>query len=86
MRMVSRIKTLWIADLRSPPVQRPVRGGGLSHRDTPDLRFGGAVFGPDTREMLKWVLENVPDAEISADLQVTFRRETDAVAFRTRWE
>lgn len=83
--MASRIKTLWVADLTSER-RRATRGGLRRDQDNVNFVFAGQTYGAVTREMLKWVLENVPDAEISAGLQVTFQRETDAVAFRTRWE
>lgn len=82
--MSSRIKTLWVADLTSDR-RRATRGGLRKDSNDVDFAFGGRVYGAATREMLKWVLENVPDAEIGADLQVTFRRETDAAAFKVRF-
>lgn len=78
--MRSRVTTIWKATLvsRVPAGERPDPA-------RPVLRIFGQMHRHETREMLMWVLENLPDAEIDADLQVTFRQEADAAAFKVRF-
>lgn len=66
----------WTVDLETKPSRAP----GAANL----MVVGVGKCGPETRAALIWVLENLPEAEVY-NCKVTFKNETDAVAFKTRF-